>query len=124
MMMPTNEDAMSDDLYFPQLGRSGFVLAAAILGALTSALLSDSPSWRTRIIIAVTGLSFSVFVGPALVEWLDITSLQMAGAVCYGCGVVGNLIVISFLTWVRQHNIIDMVMDRVTLKKSDSDKDK
>ncbi len=105
---------MSDEFYFPQLGRPGFVLVAAMLGALTSALLSDSPSWRTRTIIAITGLSFSIFIGPAVVEWCGITSLQMAGAICYGCGVVGNLIVISFLSWVRQHNIVDMLIDRVT----------
>lgn len=79
---------------------------------------------RTRItavnafFMAITGSSFSIFVGPWLGEKLGFTSLEGIVALSWILGASGVFVVRAFLKWIEANgvNVITNVFNRVIVK--------
>lgn len=77
---------------------------------------------RTRItavngfFMAITGSSFSIFVGPWLGEKLGFTSLEGIVALSWILGASGVFIVRAFLKWIENNgvNAINSIFNRVS----------
>lgn len=93
------------------LGDDLFVFLAAVFGGLTSALLSETLSWPQKATILLTGAGFAVFVGPFFCEYVGLTSAYSIGAILYIGGVLGNYILIRLLTWAKNTDFIQVVID-------------
>ena len=88
-----------------------FIILAAVFGALTSALLSEALNWGQKSTILLTGAGFAIFVGPAACEYLNIVSPYAIGAVLYAGGVLGNYVLIRSLSWAKNADFVQVIVD-------------
>ncbi len=93
-------------------------IVASVCGSIIPILaLAD----RTKItalngfFMALTGSSFSIFVGPWLSEKLGYTSLEGVVALSWVMGATGVFVVRAFLKWLEERGLdaISSVVDRV-----------
>jgi hypothetical protein len=65
--------------------------------------------------MALTGSSFSVFVGPYLAQKLGLTTIEGMVALCWVMGATGVFLIRAVLKWLDQRGVtaIDKVIDKI-----------
>lgn len=94
-------------------------ILAALCGSVIPILaLSEKKktSIRNASFMALTGGSFSIFVGPWLALYLNFQSIEAIVALSWGLGVVGVYAIRAILNWLerRGEQTIDNVVRKVT----------
>jgi hypothetical protein len=93
-------------------------IVAGICGSFIPILaLADKTkiSLRNALFMAITGSSFSIFIGPFVSQKLGLESLQGIIAISWVLGAVGVYVVRAVLNWLdkRGVDIVEGVMNRV-----------
>lgn len=65
--------------------------------------------------MALTGSSFSIFVGPYLAQKLEFTTVEGMVALCWVMGATGVFLIRAILKWLDQRGVttIDKVVDKI-----------
>jgi hypothetical protein len=93
-------------------------IAAGVCGSIIPILALADKRKITMInafFMALTGSSFSIFVGPALAMRIDLTSLDGIVALSWVLGAIGVFVVRAILNWLenRGEKTIDKVVERI-----------
>lgn len=87
---------------------------AGALGSLAALRFVPGVTWLERFGNVAAGSLSAGFAGPALAEWLQITSANMASGVSFGVGMFGLSLAAAVIDGVRQVKLGDVITSWVT----------
>lgn len=105
-----------------------WAIIAGVCGSIVPILaLSDTQkiTRRNSFFMALTGSSFSIFVGPAIAEKLSLNSLEYIGALSWIMGATGVYVVRTLLKWLEKRGVkvLDRAVNKVLGPDTTTDKD-